>query len=75
VLLLQGDRDYQVTAKQYNLWFNAFFEAENWTFKSYPELNHFMMKGEGNSYSSEYRVKNHVDQQVIQDIATFIYTK
>ncbi|NLJ90530.1 MAG: prolyl oligopeptidase family serine peptidase [Clostridiales bacterium] len=74
VLVLQGERDYQVTTKQYNLWMSAFVEAQNWTFKSYPDLNHFMMKGEGNSYSSEYRIKNHVDLQVIQDIANFIFT-
>lgn len=74
VILLQGERDYQVTTKQYNLWMNAFFESENWTFKAYPNLNHFMMEGEGNSYSSEYRQKNYVDEQVIQDIATFIYS-
>ncbi len=74
VLVLQGERDYQVTTKQYNLWMNTFFEEDNWTFKSYPGLNHFMMKGEGNSYSSEYRIKSHVDLQVIQDIANFIFT-
>ena len=74
VLVLQGERDYQTTIKQYNFWLDAFNEAENWTFKSYPDLNHFMMKGEGNSYSSEYREKNYVDEQVIQDIANFIFT-
>lgn len=75
VLLLQGQRDYQVTTKQYNLWMNAFSEAPNWTFKSYPDLNHFMMEGEGNSYSKEYRQKNYVDEQVIQDMANFIFTQ
>ncbi len=73
-LVLQGERDYQTTTKQYNLWLNAFGEKENWTFKSYPDLNHFMMKGKGKSYSDEYRQKNYVDSQVIQDIANFIYT-
>ena len=74
VLLIHGERDYQVTKKQFNLWQDVFLEAENWTFKSYPELNHFMMKGEENSYSSEYKEKNYVDEQVIQDIANFIFT-
>lgn len=74
VLLLHGERDYQVTNKQYNLWQDAFLESENWTFKSYPALNHFMMKGEGNSYSDEYKEKNNVDEQVIQDIANFVFT-
>ena len=74
VLVLQGERDYQVTTRQYNLWMNAFFETEKWIFKSYPGLNHFMMQGEGNSYSGEYRIKNYVDGQVIQYIANFIFT-
>lgn len=74
VLLVQGERDYQTTMKQYNIWMDAFSQTDNWSFKSYPELNHFMMKGEGNSYSSEYIEKNYVDAQVIQDIANFIFT-
>lgn len=74
VLLLQGERDYQTTTRQYNIWMDTFYEVENWTFKSYPKLNHFMMEGEGNSYSSEYREKGYVDEQVIQDIANFIFT-
>lgn len=74
VLLLHGERDYQVTNKQFNFWQDAFLGSENWEFKSYPELNHFMMKGEGNSYSDEYKEKNYVDEQVIQDIANFIFT-
>lgn len=73
VLLIHGERDYQVTKKQFNLWQDIFLESENWTFKSYPELNHFMMKGEGKSYSSEYEEKNYVDEQVIEDIANFIF--
>ncbi len=69
---MQGERDYQTSMKQYNLWMDAFGEADNWTFKSYPDLNHFMMKGEGHSYSSEYKEKNYVNEQVIQDMANFI---
>lgn len=74
VLVQHGARDYQVTKKQYNLWYNAFFDSDNWNFHSYPELNHFMMEGEGNSYSSEYKANNYLNEQVIQDLANFILT-
>lgn len=72
VLVLQGERDYQVTMKQYNLWRSTYEDSANWNFLSYPSLNHFMMEGEGNSYSAEYREKHYVNDQVIQDIADFI---
>jgi fermentation-respiration switch protein FrsA (DUF1100 family) len=72
VLVLQGERDYQVTMDQFKLWKKAFQKKENWSFKSYPELNHFMMAGEGKPGPSEYEVISSVDIQVIQDIADFI---
>ncbi len=32
VLVLQGERDYQVTVKQFNIWKNNFKDSGNWTF-------------------------------------------
>lgn len=72
VLVLQGERDYQVTMKQFNIWREHFKDEENWVFKSYATLNHFMMPGYGKSYSEEYKKKSHVDDEVIQDIIQFI---
>lgn len=71
-LVLQGERDYQVTMKQYNLWKTAFENSPNWTFYSYPKLNHFMMEGKGDSYSDEYKEKKYVSKEVIEDIGSFI---
>jgi esterase/lipase len=72
VLVLQGERDYQVTMEQYNLWKGAFATYSNWTFLSYPSLNHLMMAGEGTPTSKEYMTKSNVDKQVTNDIIAFI---
>jgi fermentation-respiration switch protein FrsA (DUF1100 family) len=72
VLVLQGERDYQVTMEQYNLWKGAFESYSNWTFHSYPGLNHLMMEGKGAPNSAEYKTKAYVDEQVLSDIIKFI---
>lgn len=72
VYVLQGARDYQVTITEYNLWKGAFGSIDNWSFCLYPDLNHLMIKGEGKSSPSEYRVKGNMDKNVINDIAKWI---
>lgn len=72
VLVLQGERDYQVTMKQFAIWKKNFNKSENWTFISYPSLNHFMMAGYGNPTLGEYKTRSHVDNKVTQDIIQFI---
>lgn len=72
VLVLQGERDYQVTMIDYNMWYNAFIESDNWTFNLYPKLNHLMMPGEGVPSNADYSVSGSVDESVIKDIASFI---
>ncbi|MBP1926247.1 fermentation-respiration switch protein FrsA (DUF1100 family) [Sedimentibacter acidaminivorans] len=72
VLVLQGERDYQVTITEYNLWKGAFGNIDNWTFRLYPDLNHLMIKGEGKSNPSEYMIKGNIDKKVISDIEKWI---
>lgn len=72
VLVLQGMRDYQVTMEDYNRWYDAFNTKENWHFRTYDTLNHLMMPGEGVPSPEEYFIKSSVDQQVIEDISTWI---
>lgn len=74
VLVLQGERDYQVTMEDFNMWKDAYGDKENWTFISYPTLNHLMMPGEGKSTPDEYRTFNRVEQKLIDDIASWIKT-
>lgn len=70
VLVLQGERDYQVTMEQFDMW--KTIEADNWTYISYPTLNHLMMHGEGPVGPSEYNNVNYVSEEVIKDIANWI---
>ncbi|MGB8452298.1 MAG: prolyl oligopeptidase family serine peptidase [Anaerocolumna sp.] len=75
VLVLQGERDYQVTMDQFNIWKTNFKDSGNWIFKSYTSLNHFMMAGTGLPNSEEYKTHSHVGDLVIQDIIQFIKNK
>lgn len=72
VLVLQGERDYQVNMDQFRLWKKAFGKKDNWIFQSYPLLNHFMMPGEGDPGPAEYERVSTVDIQVVWDIAGLI---
>ncbi len=72
VLLLQGERDYQVTMTDYNLWHERYGEKDNWSFRTYPSLNHLMMAGEGAPSNADYQKASHVAEVVIDDIADWI---
>lgn len=72
LLILQGERDYQVTMADYALWQEALAGRDNVQFKSYPALNHLFMSGEGKSRPEEYSVSGNVDRQVVEDIAAWI---
>jgi len=72
VLILQGERDYQVTMTDFNLWKENLSQKKNVSFKSYPELNHLFMRGEGMSFPGEYMEPENIPHYLIQDIATWI---
>ena len=72
VLILQGERDYQVTMEDFNLWKQALKDKKNVTFKSYPALNHLFMEGKGKSSPKEYFSQGHIARYVIKDIADWI---
>jgi dienelactone hydrolase len=74
MLILQGERDYQVTMVDFGLWKKALVKNADVTFKSYPKLNHLFIEGEGPAKStpSEYEVPSHVAGYVINDIADWI---
>ena len=69
MLVLQGERDYQVTMKDFERWKAALSGRNNVEFKSYPKLNHLFIEGEGKSIPSEYEKVGHVAEYVIEDIA------
>jgi hypothetical protein len=69
MLVLQGERDYQVTMKDFERWKAALSGRKNVEFKSYPKLNHLFIEGEGKSIPSEYDKIGHVAVYVVEDIA------
>ncbi len=75
VLVLQGGRDYQVTAVDFSGWQKALSDKPNATLKVYPKLFHLFMPGEGPSTPQEYLVEGHVSEEVIQDIAGWVKSK
>ena len=73
ILVLQGERDYQVTlADDFRKWKDSLAARKNATFKTYPKLNHLFIEGEGKSVPSEYEKPGHVSEAVVTDIAVWI---
>lgn len=72
VLVLHGERDYQVTAKDFAGWKAALAGRPRATLKTYTSLNHLFVGGEGPPGPAEYEKQGHVDAQVVADIAAFV---
>jgi dienelactone hydrolase len=71
-LILQGERDYQVTMVDFQNWRNALSKKKNVTFKTYQKLNHLFIAGEGAAAPSEYSQTGNVAETVVVDIAEWI---
>ena len=71
-LVLQGERDYQVTMQDFGMWRFGLYRNPNVLFKSYPKLNHALQEGSGKSTPFEYTHLSPVPEYVIKDIADFI---
>jgi fermentation-respiration switch protein FrsA (DUF1100 family) len=74
MLILQGERDYQVTLEDLQGWRDALAGHARVTIKSYPTLNHLFLPGEGKSTPSEYEKAGHIPDFVFDDIAEWINT-
>ena len=61
-LILQGERDYQVTMVDFNLWKQALRSRDDVTLITYPRLNHLFMTGAGKSTPSEYLTPGNVEK-------------
>ena len=72
MLILQGERDYQVTMTDFAGWKKALAGRKNAELKSYPKLNHLFVEGTGKSKPSEYQKEGHVAKEVIEDIAGWV---
>jgi len=73
LLVLQGERDYQVTMEEFARWKAAVGARPNVTLKSYPALNHRFIAGTGPGTPLEYSIPGrHVAEEVVNDIAAWM---
>jgi dienelactone hydrolase len=72
MLILQGERDYQVTLRDLDGWRAALRGHAGVVIKSYPTLNHLFLAGEGKSVPAEYARPGAIPEFVLDDIANFI---
>jgi len=71
-LIMQGERDYQVTMTDFNSWKKELAGNKSVTLKSYPKLNHLFIEGEGKCTPSEYDRDGFVSPYVIEDIVKWV---
>jgi len=76
VLILQGEKDFQVSPERdFQLYQQLCAGKENFQYKLYPGLNHLFMKAiypSVKDFKKEYEVAQHVDPQVLSDLADWI---
>lgn len=73
MLVLQGGRDYQVTADgDFPAWRAALEGKVGTSLKLYPHLNHAFMPGEGPPSPADYLAPGHVRSDVVSDIVRWI---
>ena len=75
ILILHGERDYQVTMTDLEAWRKALGGRPNVTIKSYPALNHLFLPGEGKSTPADYERAAHIPDAVLDDIATWLRSR
>jgi len=72
VLVLQGDRDYNVLPESAERWQQALTGSKDVTVKHYAALNHLLLSGEGKDDPIDLLKPRTVDAGVISDLAAWI---
>jgi uncharacterized protein len=72
MLILQGERDYQVTQDDFNAWQTALSDHANVECRLYPGLNHLFIEGQGTITPDEYQKVGHVSEAVVDNISVWI---
>jgi dienelactone hydrolase len=72
ILVLHGDRDYQVTLDDFALFEKALAGKSNATLRRFANLNHLFMDGTGKATPEEYQKAGHVAKDVIDVLAEWL---
>ena len=74
MLIVRGERDYQVAQADFDGWKGAIGQQPRVTLKQFPGLDHLFVAGTGPSTPAEYEHAGHVDAAVVEDVARWIET-
>ncbi|MGH7680939.1 MAG: alpha/beta fold hydrolase [Candidatus Eiseniibacteriota bacterium] len=72
ILILHGDRDFQVVNEDIAAWRKGLAGIAHVEFATFPGLSHLFIKGEGKPSPSEYDIPGHVEPAVIERLHAFI---
>ncbi|MEW6125877.1 MAG: alpha/beta fold hydrolase [Acidobacteriota bacterium] len=72
MLILQGEKDYQVTLKDFENWKAALGARKDVEFKSYAKLYHLFIETEEKAAPSNYAKEGNIAKYVIDDIVAWI---
>jgi uncharacterized protein len=72
LLILRGERDYQVTEADIAIWRKGLGKRDNVVIETLPADNHLFVPGSGKPGPAEYATPGHVDEAVVTRLATFI---
>jgi dienelactone hydrolase len=72
ILVLQGERDYQVTLEDFARWRTALEGKPFACLATYPELDHLFRSGTGPSTPADYSRPAKLDPRVVEDVAGWI---
>ncbi len=72
ILVLQGERDYQVTMADLGGWKKSLADHKDAKVVVYPALNHLFMEGKGKSKPEEYAKPGHIAKEVVDEIAGWV---
>jgi dienelactone hydrolase len=72
VLVLHGDRDYQVTAEDRAIWKQGLARARHVELATLSGDNHLFIHGTSPSGPAEYKLPGHVDDRVVARMIAFI---
>lgn len=72
MLILQGERDYQVTPAMLDEYLVRLGDRPRTTVRRFPGLNHLFIAGEGTPRPAEYKVPGHVAGEVVEVIAGWV---
>jgi dienelactone hydrolase len=72
ILVIQGEKDFQVSVRDFEIWKSGLTGNKNAMFKLYPDLNHLLSVQEEKGNGTQYRLPANVDINLIKDIAVWI---